>query len=103
MSPKTTPMHASAAGAQACVVVACAAVPIFSATAIAAIHCPPMKHSWNMAGRKPGLVASSGAASLHYCAPEIERETTRCPLWLKAEAASLDVRFAYQSAHTKAH
>ena len=53
MSPKTTPRHASAAGAQACVVGARAAVPIFAATAIAAVHWSPMKHSPDMAGRKP--------------------------------------------------
>ena len=63
MSPKTTPMHASTAGAQACVVGACAVVPIFSATAIAAVRCSPTKHSRIMTGRKPQTtsVGSFGA------------------------------------------
>src|SRR6516164_2112582 len=65
MSPKTMPMHASAAGAQACVVGACAAVPIFSAIAIAAVHCSPMKNSRNIDGRKPQAASIASTSAPH--------------------------------------
>src|ERR1700746_3025304 len=87
MSPKTTPMHASAAGAQACVVGACAAAPIFSATAIASVHCSPTKHSQNVVGRKPqtASAASCGAAALTFEQWSLSAEPQlRCPLRVKS-------------------
>jgi hypothetical protein len=95
MSPKTTPMHASAAGAQACVVGACAAAPIFSATAIASVHCSPMKHSQNVVGRKPqtASAASFGAAALTFEHGSLSAEPQlRCPLWVKSRHDALKLR-----------
>jgi len=53
-------------------------VPIFAATAIAAVHCSAMKHNLDRGGRKPQTASAAlfGAAALDVWALEFERGTT---------------------------